>query len=208
LLKFAKQLPRLVALVLPFSAAFSQSEQDSVVTDLINAAVNRTNHVVTYDGSYFGIGYPGGDIPKNKGVCTDVIIRSYREIGVDLQELVHLDMEKSFDVYPDYWGLNRPDTNIDHRRVPNLQTFFSRHGRKLPVSATAANYEPGDLVTWRLPGNLSHIGIVVNRKSADGVRHLVVHNIGQGPKREDVLFRYEITGHYRYFGPEMTTDVP
>ncbi|NNJ90908.1 MAG: DUF1287 domain-containing protein [Gammaproteobacteria bacterium] len=167
---------------------------------LVNAALERTSHNVRYDGSYLAISYPGGDVPDDIGVCTDVVIRSYRRLGIDLQKLVHEDMLSSFDDYPSrrIWGLERTDSNIDHRRVPNLQRFFSRHGRSLEVSSRSDNYLPGDLVTWMLPGNLPHIGIVTDRKFSDGQTPLIVHNIGAGPKLENILFRYEITGHYRY----------
>jgi uncharacterized protein YijF (DUF1287 family) len=159
-----------------------------------------TTHTVRYDGSYQRIAYPGGDVPDQVGVCTDVVIRSYRALGIDLQQRVHEDMSREFSVYPAHWGLTRPDPNIDHRRVPNLQVFFERHGESLPISATPDSYQPGDLVTWMLPGNLPHIGIVVNQRSEDGARPLIVHNIGAGPELEDVLFDFPITGHYRYDG--------
>ncbi|MEM6810450.1 MAG: DUF1287 domain-containing protein [Pseudomonadota bacterium] len=170
--------------------------------DLVVAALERTKHVVRYDGSYRSIPYPGGDVPENVGVCTDVLVRSYRAIGIDLQRLVHEDMSADFDAYPRNWGLSRPDTNIDHRRVPNLRRFFERHGVSLEVSDDPADYRPGDIVSWMLPGNNPHIGIVTNEKSADGERPLIVHNIGLGPKKDDMLFLFEITGHYRYLGPE------
>ena len=189
-----------VALLLGMTA--HAQENPAFPAALIDAAMERTRQVVTYDGSYRRIDYPGGDVPDNIGVCTDVIIRAYRRIGVDLQVLVHRDMNSAFDEYPRAWGLSRPDPNIDHRRVPNLQAFLSRHGEELPISIDAKDYAPGDLVTWMLPGNLPHIGIIVDRTSADGERRLVVHNIGAGPKLEDILFDYEITGHYRYAGPE------
>lgn len=195
----------LATLILLSPIAFGQSTSISFPEALVNAALERTNHAITYNGSYRSIGYPGGDVPDHIGVCTDVIIRSYRQLGIDLQELVHLDMKGSFREYPDSWGMSRPDPNIDHRRVPNLQTFFSRHGEVLPVTDQARDYKPGDIVTWMLPGNLPHIGIVVDRTTTDGSRHLIVHNVGQGPKLEDVLFAYEITGHYRYSGPTATT---
>ena len=167
---------------------------------LVDAALERTHHSVTYDGSYRRIAYPGGDVPDDVGVCTDVVIRAYREIGIDLQRDVHEDMAGAFDAYPSIWGLTRPDPNIDHRRVPNLRTLFDRHGEKLDTSGDGADYAPGDLVTWTLPGNLPHIGIVVDRRSRDGARPLIVHNIGAGPRLEDMLFDYPITGHYRYDG--------
>jgi len=165
---------------------------------LVEAAIMRVGHSVTYDGSYRGITYPGGDVPDDIGVCTDVIIRVYREVEIDLQRKVHEDMKSDFSAYPNNWGLTKPDKNIDHRRVPNLQIFFKRKGTELPVTSNARDYKPGDLVTWIIPGNLPHIGIVINKKSSDGHRYMIVHNIGRGPKIEDILFQYPITGHYRY----------
>ncbi len=168
--------------------------------DLVAAAIDRTRHHVRYDGRYFTMSYPGGDVPENLGVCTDVVIRAYRKLGVDLQSLVHRDMAANFSAYPSkrIWGLNRPDTNIDHRRVPNLQVFFTRQGKSLPVSGNPQDYLPGDLVSWRLPGNLPHIGIVTDRLAPGSGNPLIVHNIGAGPRIEDSLFSYDITGHYRY----------
>lgn len=167
---------------------------------LAAAAQEHIQQKVRYDGRYIRISYPGGDVPADIGVCTDVIIRVYRKLGIDLQELVHQDMRKHFELYPSkrIWGLSRPDTNIDHRRVPNLQTFFSRHGKQLPVSTEGSSYQAGDLVTWMLPGNLPHIGIVSDKRSEDGSRPLIVHNIGAGTVIEDMLFNFQITGHYRY----------
>jgi uncharacterized protein YijF (DUF1287 family) len=178
----------------------STSLADEFVNGLISAATERTNHRVTYDGAYRQIDYPGGDVPQNIGVCTDVIVRSYRAVGIDLQVQVHEDMAANFDAYPSkrIWGLSRPDPNIDHRRVPNLQVFFSRQGQELSVSSSSENYLPGDIVTWMLPGNLPHIGIVTDRVDSSSGRPLLVHNIGDGPKLEDILFSYDITGHYRY----------
>jgi hypothetical protein len=164
----------------------------------VAAAIERTTHRVTYDGRYRRIPYPNGDVPNDVGVCTDVVIRSYRSVGVDLQERVHEDMRAAFQEYPSTWGLSRPDANIDHRRVPNLQEFLRRQGAALPVTRNPADYKAGDLVTWMLPGNLPHIGIVVDRRTDDGARPLIVHNIGRGPQMEDVLFAYDVTGHYRY----------
>lgn len=171
---------------------------------LVDAALERTRHAIRYDGAYHVIEYPGGDVPADTGVCTDVIIRSYRALDVDLQVLVHEDMTSHFDAYPSrrIWGLAAPDRNIDHRRVPNLQTFLARHGERLPVSAKAADYQPGTLVTWMLPRNLPHIGIVTDRVAPGTGNPLVVHNIGAGPVLEDMLFRFEITGRYRFI-PEV-----
>lgn len=165
---------------------------------LAEAALARTHQAVTYDGRYFRITYPGGDVPSHIGVCTDVVIRAYRQVGVDLQREVHEEMRAAFDAFPQLWGLSRPDPNIDHRRVPNLRRFFERRGIDLPVTGDPANYRAGDLVTWLLAGRLPHIGIVVAEKSPDGQRPLIVHNIGKGPELADVLFSYPITGHYRY----------
>ena len=169
-------------------------------TALVEAAMERLNHSVRYDGSYRVIDYPGGDVPADTGVCTDVIIRSYRNIGIDLQKLVHEDMQRAFQHYPSkrIWGLSSTDKNIDHRRVPNLQAFFTRHGQKLAASDNASDYAPGDLVTWMLPGNLPHIGIVTDAYDQQTQQPLVVHNIGSGPQLENMLFDYPVTGHYRY----------
>ena len=162
------------------------------------AAIERTEHTVRYDGSYHAIPYPGGDVPANIGVCTDVVIRSYRTLGFDLQKLVHEDMKANFKEYPKIWGLKKTDKNIDHRRVPNLMTFFKRKKANKPVTKKASDYKPGDVVSWSLSGGLTHIGIVVNKKSKDKKRFMIVHNIGSGQVLEDCLFTYKIIGHYRY----------
>lgn len=172
----------------------------SFAQTLIKAAVVQTATPVTYDGSYRRIPYPGGDVPTSIGVCTDLIVRAYRAVGVDLQVRVHEDMKAAFASYPQLWGLPRADSNIDHRRVPNLQTYFRRHGSQLSITREASDYLPGDLVTWTLPGNLPHIGLVTDQRSPDGQRFLIAHNIGRGPEIEDMLFRYPISGHYRYAG--------
>ena len=165
---------------------------------LAQAAKARTQHQVIYDGSYQRIAYPGGDVAADRGVCTDVVIRSYRQFGIDLQQLVHRDMRDNFARYPNHWGLTRPDTNIDHRRVPNLETFFTRHGEALPVTNKAEDYRAGDIVSWRLSNGLPHIGVVSSQLAAQTARPLIIHNIGRGPQQEDVLFAYDIVGHYRY----------
>jgi uncharacterized protein YijF (DUF1287 family) len=169
---------------------------------LTRAALERTRHRVRYDGSYRSISYPNGDVPGDLGVCSDLVIRSYRALGIDLQKDVHEEMRAHFDAFPKNWGLTRPDSNIDHRRVPNLQTLFARRGSSLGVSRDAADYVAGDLVTWMLDGRLPHIGIVMPQRSLDGKRPLIVHNIGAGPQLEDVLFHHPISGHYRYFGSQ------
>ena len=170
---------------------------------LVAAAIERTHHTVRYDPAYVRMPYPSGDVPADTGVCTDVIVRIYRAVGVDLQKEVHEDMVSNFSAYPNErrWRLSHTDTNIDQRRVPNLMTFFARKGEALPITTRANDYAPGDLVTWDLGGNVAHIGIVVNSKPRQTGRYLVVHNIGRGPRMEDVLFNWRITGHYRYFGP-------
>jgi uncharacterized protein YijF (DUF1287 family) len=167
---------------------------------LLTGAVAQTRQQVVYDGAYRRIPYPGGDVPSDIGVCTDVVIRAYRAAGVDLQQRIHEDMKSAFAAYPKGWGLDRPDANIDHRRVPNLQTYFRRRGAEVAVSQEPRDYRPGDVVTWLLPGNLPHIGLVTDRSSADGGRPLIAHNIGNGAELEDMLFRFPITGHYRYRG--------
>lgn len=203
-------LPRLAILFVCFqtfasaqSTALSTSARDAFTKRLVDAAIERTHHVVRYDPSYVRIAYPGGDVPADTGVCTDEIIRAYRAVGVDLQKEVHEDMTSNFPAYPRSWRwlLARPDSNIDHRRVPNLMVFFGRKGQSLPLSHRVEDYAPGDIVTWDLGGGVPHIGILVDRKSPDSRRYLIVHNIGQGPRMEDVLFNWKITGHYRYFGP-------
>ena len=168
---------------------------------LAEAAMQRTHMQVRYDGAYRRIGYPGGDVPADTGVCTDVVIRSYRSLGIDLQQLVHEDMRDNFSSYPSkrIWGLSRPDSNIDHRRVPNLQVFFRRHGTELAVTQQAADYKPGAIVSWMLPGNLPHIGIVSDKRVPGTERLMIVHNIGAGPKLEDMLFSYPITGHFHFY---------
>jgi len=194
-------IPLLAVILTLCSDQEAQADRDNDFGEALSqAALDRTSHHIRYDGRYFRIPYPNGDVPAGLGVCTDVIIRSYRTLGIDLQKEVHEDMLARFSTYPKNWGLKRTDSNIDHRRVPNLQTFFSNKGEALKVSSRPEDYKPGDLVTWMLNGKLPHIGIVVNRRSQDGERPLVVHNIGAGPQLEDILFKFPITGHYRFTG--------
>ena len=175
---------------------FAQAKDTGI--RLVAAARERTLQRETYDGTYRKIGYPLGDVPAHLGVCTDVVIRAYRRQGIDLQVLVHEDMTRAFSAYPRTWGLRQPDPNIDHRRVPNLQVFLARHGATRPISRDPGAYLPGDLVTWRLPGNLPHIGIVSDQ-FADGTKTpKIIHNIGAGSVEDDILFSYPITGHYRF----------
>jgi len=168
---------------------------------LIAAAHERTTHTVRYEPAYVHIPYPNGDVPADTGVCTDEIIRIYRAVGIDLQKLVHEDMQQNRAAYPRFGNYSGADTNIDHRRVPNLMVFFARKGKSLPITNRIEDYAPGDLVTWDLGGNVPHIGIVVDTKSPQSGRYTIVHNIGRGPKMEDVLFDWKITGHYSYGGP-------
>lgn len=167
---------------------------------LSNAAISIIDETVQYDPSYIGIKYPNGDVPKNKGVCTDVVIRAYRKLGIDLQKEVHEDLKANFSLYPNLkkWGLKKPDTNIDHRRVPNLEVFFTRKGKKQEVTDNPNDYKTGEIVTWMINGKLPHIGIVTHKKSADGKRPLLVHNVGGGQVLEDCLFSYEIVGHFKF----------
>lgn len=167
-------------------------------TKFSDAAISLTKQKVIYDPKYFVIKYPGGDVPANKGVCTDVVIRAYRLLGIDLQKEVHEDMKSHFLLYPRKWGLSKTDPNIDHRRVPNLMIFFSRHGEIKPITQNPKDYLPGDIVCWNLGGEITHIGLVVDKKSPNGKRNLVVHNIGAGQVLADCLFNYTIIGHYRY----------
>ena len=165
---------------------------------LVGAAQDRLKEFVRYDPAYVGLDYPNGDVPSNTGVCTDVIIRSYRAaFGFDFQRAVHEDMKANFSAYPTIWGLKRPDKNIDHRRVPNLETYLQRAGKALPVTKRASDYKAGDIVTWRLGGSLPHIGIVSDNKSREGTP-LIIHNVGAGPQVEDVLFIYDLHRHYRF----------
>lgn len=170
-------------------------------TGLVAAARSQVGVTLSYDPRYERLAYPGGDVPPERGVCTDVVVRAYRKLGADLQVLVHQDMKQAWDVYQKKgrWQMKAPDRNIDHRRVPNLATFFGRHGSSLPVSKDGSNYKAGDIVTWMLPGNLTHIGIVSDKQAAGGVP-LIIHNIGAGTREENILFAYSVTGHYRWQG--------
>lgn len=163
---------------------------------LAAAASGQLGVTTGYDGRYVRLDYPGGDVPPETGVCTDVLVRAYRALGIDLQVRVHEDMRAHFRAYPPLWGLTRPDRNIDHRRVPNLETWFSRHGLALGASADPAAFLAGDIVSWRLDSGLPHIGIVSAKRIDD--RPLVLHNIGAGVQEEDVLFAWRMIGHWRY----------
>jgi len=172
--------------------------QSAFHKQLADSALTLTKDKVSYDPSYFTIKYPNGDVPTDKGVCTDVVIRAYRKLGIDLQKEVHEDMSAHFSIYPKIWGLSRTDKNIDHRRVPNLMTFFKRKGGALTITKKPEDYLEGDIVCWNLGGAITHIGIVANKKSRNHKRPLIIHNIGAGQVLEDCLFRYKIIGHFRY----------
>ncbi len=187
----------LILLLIAPSIAFAQEPaQAPAQTRLLQSAYEQIGKTVIYDPAYQSIAYPGGDVPIDRGVCTDVIVRAYRGIGIDLQVLVNEDMRKAFGAYPRKWKLTRPDPNIDHRRVDNLRVFFTRHGQSLPVTNEAADYKPGDIVSWQLADGRPHIGLITDKQSNG--RPLAIHNIGDGAQLEDVLFTFKITGHYRY----------
>lgn len=195
---------RSLSFVILSLAAVAPARAEDSLGCLVRAARSQVGVTVRYDGSYARLAYPGGDVPVERGVCTDVVVRAYRSLGVDLQQELHEDMKSAWRHYPKNWGLQRPDSNIDHRRVPNLATFFTRHGKRLAVSTDPAAYAPGDLVTWTVPPHLPHVGIISDRETLTGVP-LVLHNIGQGATEEDVLFEFPITGHYRY-APERVLE--
>jgi len=179
--------------------------QDSIIKNstsfeekLSNAAISIIDKNVAYTPNYVSIKYPNGDVPAKTGVCTDVIIRAYRKLNIDLQKEVHEDMKANFSKYPKTWNLTKTDTNIDHRRVPNLEVFFERKGKELKITQNASDYKTGEIVTWMINGKLPHIGIVTHLKSEDGKRNLIVHNVGGGQVLADCLFSYKIVGHYRF----------
>ena len=174
-----------------------QPAQADAALELVAAARSQVGVTLIYDSGYQKLAYPLGVVPIERGVCTDVVIRAFRGQGIDLQALVHEDMKRNFKAYPQSWGLARPDANIDHRRVPNLATYFKRRGMALEPT----DYLAGDIVTWVLPGNLPHIGIVSDRIAPSG-RPLIIHNIGGGAAEEDMLIAYPITGHFRWFPGE------
>ena len=195
-----KRLFFITYVLLLFLPVYGQSGEDHFAEELASAALLLTEQEVGYDPGYYAIAYPMGDVPAGRGVCTDVVIRAYRAMDIDLQQEVHEDMVANFEVYPQIWGLKRPDANIDHRRVPNLMKYFKRYGREKPITDIAADYLPGDIVCWNLGGAVTHIGIVANSRSQDGQRPMLVHNIGRGQVLEDCLFANRIIGHYIYQG--------
>ena len=200
LIAFAANIVAAPMLALVSKPAVAQAEiiQNPWADKLLEAAHAQVGETVVYDPDYAAIAYPGGDVARDRGVCTDVIIRAYRDaFGMDLQQLVHEDMRDNFAAYPKRWGLAQPDPNIDHRRVPNLETFFQRRNASLPISRNPVDFRPGDIVSQRLPAGQPHIGIVSDKRSRDGSRPLLVHNIGAGTRTEDVLMAFTIVGHYR-----------
>ncbi|HRN36187.1 MAG TPA: DUF1287 domain-containing protein [Flavobacteriales bacterium] len=188
----------LVSIVIAFLLRPAVYGQANFHDRLADSTLTLTKQNVRYDPAYFRLDYPNGDVPADRGVCTDVVIRAYRKLGIDLQQEVHEDMRARFAEYPKQWGLTKPDRNIDHRRVPNLMAFFSKYGTVEPNSTEARDYAPGDIVCWNLGGGVTHIGIVSGKRSLDGKRNLIVHNIGAGQVLEDCLFDFKIIGHYRY----------
>ena len=166
---------------------------------MLEGAIAQAGVTTGYDPSYVALDYPGGDVPEKTGVCSDVVVRAFRKAGIDLQKEVHEDIKGARSEYPTRWGTIGPDTNIDHRRVLNLMAYFKRRGKSLPLSSSAGDYQPGDIVAWELTSGIDHIGIVTNMLSASEDRYLIVHNIGAGTRIEDVLFSWNIKGHYRFF---------
>ena len=186
----------LVAPSLPEAEPWGNAGPEALA--LIRAAEAQVGVTLTYDPAYIRLDYPGGDVPRDRGVCSDVVIRALRDgLDIDLQQAVHQDMRAAFGQYPKRWGLTRTDRNIDHRRVPNLETFLTRRGAALPISHKPQDYAPGDIVTSRFPDGQTHIMIVTHRSSPDGLRPLIVHNVGAGTQVEDRLFAWQITGHFR-----------
>ncbi len=183
-------------ITLAIAGLVPEGQSSSRVSRILEGAYQQVGKTTIYDAGYRRLSFPGGDVPIERGVCSDVVVRAYRHAGLDLQLLVNQDMAGNFRSYPQLWGLSRPDSNIDHRRVPNLAAFFKRHGQSLPISSRAGDYSAGDIVTWRLPSGVPNIGLVADRLQQG--RPLVIHNIGAGTQVEDVLFSYVITGHYRY----------
>lgn len=180
-------------------ASLPAGAQSFDASKVAHAARQQIGVTVNYDPAYVRLAYPGGDVPIERGVCSDVIVRAFRATHIDLQRLVHEDMQSHFSAYPKNWGLSKPDSNIDHRRVPNLERFFQRQGKSLVLSTRVSDYLPGDVISWRLDNGLAHIGIVSDRWASDGSkRPLVIHNIGSGARQEDVLFAWRQVGHYRW----------
>jgi uncharacterized protein YijF (DUF1287 family) len=184
---------------LPTVSAVVPENASPQLTAFLTSAAEQTKVTTGYDPSYVALKYPGGDVPPETGVCSDVLVRAFRKAGIDLQKEIHEDMTSAWAVYPHQWGAARPDSNIDHRRVPNLMTFFERRRKALPGTTNRGDYLPGDIVAWDLGGGVEHIGIVSNQISEPERHFLIIHNIGAGTRAEDVLFNWKIIGHYRFF---------
>ena len=189
----------LARLALVFLLCLAPLHAETAKEQFLAAAAAQIGVTRSYDAAYVVLAYPGGDVPEDRGVCTDIVIRAFRKAGLDLQKVVHEDMTRAFSAYPKLWGLRAPDTNIDHRRVPNLMAWFQRQGKAQPISRAAKDYAPGDIVAWRLPDGRPHIGLVSDRPAGWLGRYRVIHNIGSGAQAEDRLFDFEIIGHYRYW---------
>ncbi len=166
---------------------------------LVAGALEQIGKTTLYDPAYVGIAYPNGDVPIERGVCTDVVVRALRKTGVDLQVLIHEDMKRAFHAYPNLWNLSRPDSNIDHRRVPNINTFLRRQGKAVPITQNPNDYRPGDIIAWELPSGLLHMGVLSHVRVPGTARYQAIHNISSGTELEDILFRFKIIGHFRYF---------
>jgi uncharacterized protein YijF (DUF1287 family) len=196
----------------PHAAATKQARtvnpNDPPLKRVIDGSVEQTSYTFSYDPAYVKLAYPGGDVPIERGVCADVVIRAFRKAGVDLQKTIHEDMKRHFSAYPKNWGASRPDSNIDHRRVANLMTYFARQNKALAVSADPRQYRPGDVVAWELGNGRLHIGMVSDMKVEGEERYAAVHNISAGATLEDVLFAWKVIGHYRYFEEAKPTPSP
>ncbi len=200
MLKFLKSflINKLLICIAVFGSFINVSAQSNFQTRLADSAFTLTFQNVTYLPAYVVIPYPNGDVPPKTGVCSDVVIRAYRKLGIDLQKEVHLDMVSNFSLYPRLWNMKKPDANIDHRRVPNLMTFFKRHGTSLKITNNPKDYVPGDIVCWKLSEGITHIGIVSSKLPSSGNTYQIIHNIGNGQQLEDCLFDFTIIGHFRY----------
>jgi uncharacterized protein len=200
MLKFSKSflINKLLICIAVFSCFINVNAQSNFQTRLADSAFTLTFLNVTYLPAYVVIPYPNGDVPPKTGVCSDVIIRAYRKLGIDLQKEVHVDMVANFPLYPKLWNMKKPDANIDHRRVPNLMTYFKRHGLSLKITKKPNDYLPGDIVCWKLAEGITHIGLVSNKLASNGNTYQIIHNIGNGQQLEDCLFDFTIIGHYRY----------
>jgi uncharacterized protein len=202
ILRFTRGMKSVVTIALMLAlisapAARLEPPKANFAKGLVASAREQSRVTREYDPRYVRIAYPGGDVPAHTGVCSDVVIRAARAIGIDLQRAVHDDMAKNFSAYPQRWGLKQPDTNIDHRRVPNLMTYFSRHGQSLSPNTQPEYFAPGDIVAWDIGGGRTHIGIVSDETAFASRRKLIFHNIGRGVQHENVLFQWPIIGHYR-----------